>query len=138
MLHCWVLFPHQELGVSEQYLDPFQRDPVTSNKGTALWFAIFDLEGGATNDIAMNATAYAHRDGLVCSASLCAPAFKFVDPSLPLFSSIETYAVGLLGVEDRTRQYLNDINNLIESSIPNDKLGAYTAYVEPYLKDGQR
>ncbi|KAG7094705.1 hypothetical protein E1B28_005524 [Marasmius oreades] len=89
----------------------------SSNKGTALWFAIFDLEGGATNDIAMDATAYAHRDALFY---------------------IQTYAVGLLGVEDRTRQYLNDINNLIESSIPNAKLGAYAGYVDPYLKDGQQ
>jgi len=30
-----------------------------------LWFVIFDLQGGATNDIAQNATAYAHRDALV-------------------------------------------------------------------------
>ncbi|KAF9262316.1 FAD-binding domain-containing protein [Marasmius fiardii PR-910] len=87
------------------------------NKGTALWFAIFDLEGGATNDIAMDATAYAHRDALFY---------------------IQTYAIGLLGLEDRTKQYLNDINDLIDTSLPNANLGAYPGYVDPFLKDGQQ
>lgn len=35
-----------------------------------IWFAIFDLAGGAVNDIAMNATAYAHRDALVSTSCL--------------------------------------------------------------------
>lgn len=35
-----------------------------ADKGGALWFIIWDLEGGAINDVASDATAYGHRDAL--------------------------------------------------------------------------
>jgi FAD/FMN-containing dehydrogenase len=35
-----------------------------ADKGGALWFIIWDLEGGATNDVAPDATAYGHRNAL--------------------------------------------------------------------------
>lgn len=35
-----------------------------AEKGSPLWFIYFDLEGGAINDVAPDASAYAHRDAL--------------------------------------------------------------------------
>jgi hypothetical protein len=35
-----------------------------TDKGGALWFILWDLEGGATNDVAPDATAYGHRNAL--------------------------------------------------------------------------
>ncbi|KAL0566878.1 hypothetical protein V5O48_015121 [Marasmius crinis-equi] len=84
----------------------------SDDKGTILWFAIFDLEGGATNDVPVDATAYAHRDTLFY---------------------IQTYAVGIPSLSPSTRPYLDSINALLD---PEDKLGAYAGYVDPYLKDG--
>ena len=35
-----------------------------TNKGNAVWFIVWDLEGGAVNDVAAEATSYGHRDAV--------------------------------------------------------------------------
>lgn len=87
-----------------------------TDKGTIAWAAIFDLEGGATNDVPMDATAYAHRDALYY---------------------IQTYALGIPHVSNKTKAFLTGINNLIQDSVPNAQLGAYAGYVDPALVDAQ-
>lgn len=84
-----------------------------TDKGTPLWFIIFDLEGGAINDVASDATAYGHRDALFYS---------------------QTYAVNLLGrVDNKIRNFLNGFNNIVIESLPGHDLGSYAGYVDPAL-----
>lgn len=89
----------------------------TADKGTALWFAIFDLEGGAINDVPMDATAYAHRDALFY---------------------LQTYAVDIGRVSTTTRNFVNGINQVIMDALPNVQFGAYAGYVDPELPNGQQ
>lgn len=87
-----------------------------ADKGTLGWFAIFDLAGGATNDIDQAATGYAHRDALFY---------------------LQSYAISILKVSDKTKKFLDDINTLIEDSMPEADLGAYAGYVDPALPEGE-
>ena len=91
-----------------QYIDK-------ADKGGALWFLIWDLEGGAINDVAPDATAYGHRNALFYH---------------------QAYAVNLLGkINDKTRAFLTSINKLIIDGVPNHTQGAYAGYVDPALGD---
>ena len=88
-----------------------------TSKGTLVWFVIFDLEGGAVNDTPQTATAYAHRDALFY---------------------LQSYAVGVGGVSDTTKDFIRGVNGVITKGMPNDTLGSYAGYVDPELKDGQK
>lgn len=88
------------------------------NKGTLIWFIIFDLEGGRTNDIPQDATAYAHRDALFY---------------------MQSYAVGLPHLKNQTRRFLAGVNDTVRLGMPGgDEFGAYAGYVDPELVDGQK
>ena len=85
----------------------------STDKGGAIWFIIWDLEGGAINDVAPDATAYGHRDALFYH---------------------QAYAVNLLGkVNDKTRKFLSGVNGVITDALPKHKKGAYAGYVDPAL-----
>ncbi|KAI9370347.1 hypothetical protein BJX61DRAFT_548998 [Aspergillus egyptiacus] len=87
------------------------------DKGTPLWFAIFDFQGGAVNDVPTGATAYAHRDTLIW---------------------LQSYAINLLGDVSRTTvEFLDRLNELTLAHNATDLLyGAYPGYVDPRLEDG--
>lgn len=89
-----------------------------TDKGTLLWFVIWDLEGGAINDVAPDATAYGHRDALFYHQS---------------------YAVNLVGrVDDKIRNFLTGFNKVITDGLGRE-LGAYAGYVDPALgENGQK
>lgn len=90
-----------------------------TNKGTVIWFGIFDLEGGATNDIPATGTAYGHRDAL----------FYF-----------QSYGVNVgRKVKDETRNFINGMHNVLTGSLKSHSLGAYAGYVDPAmtLEDAQ-
>jgi hypothetical protein len=87
------------------------------DKGTLIWFAIFDLEGGATNDIAKDATAYGHRDALFY---------------------LQTYAINMLTVSNTTRNFVQGMNDVITKGMPGHQLGAYAGYVDPALQNAQQ
>jgi Berberine and berberine like/FAD binding domain len=94
-----------------QYLD-------TADKGTIAWMVIFDLQGGATNDIPQNKTAYAHRDSLYW---------------------LQSYGISLTPpVSNTTLAFLDGINDLIQKANPSADFGAYPGYVDPRLPDGQQ
>ncbi|KAJ6485684.1 hypothetical protein C8R45DRAFT_930782 [Mycena sanguinolenta] len=88
----------------------------TADKGTLLWFAIFDLEGGAVNDVAQNATAYAHRDALFY---------------------LQTYAIGVGTLSDTTIAFVDGMSEQITNSMPGVDFGAYPGYVDPKMTNGQ-
>jgi len=90
-----------------QYID-------TVDKGTLAWFLIWDLEGGAINDYAPDATAYGHRDALFYH---------------------QAYAVNLFGqVNDKIRNFLTGLNKIVTDSVGHD-MGAYAGYVDRALGD---
>lgn len=87
----------------------------TAQKGTPLWFMIFDLEGGAVNDVPVDATAYAHRNAIMW---------------------MQSYAINLLGpVSTTTINFLDGFNDVIASSRPAALYGTYPGYVDPFLTD---
>jgi hypothetical protein len=85
-------------------------------KGTLVWFIIFDLAGGAVNDVPETATAYAHRDALFY---------------------LQSYAVGIGKVKSSTRKFLTGVNTTIRNGMPGgEDFGAYPGYVDPTLVNG--
>lgn len=93
-----------------QYLDEV-------DKGTLIWFAIFDLEGGAINDIASDATAYGHRDTLFY---------------------LQTYAVGIPSIPSTTRSFVTGMSDILTSALSGKSLGSYAGYVDPALDNPQQ
>jgi hypothetical protein len=72
-----------------------------TEKGTLLWFAIFDLAGGAVNDVPANATAYAHRDALFYLQSYAVE----INPLEKVSPTIKGFLTGLNKViEDGMRE----------------------------------
>ncbi|KAJ7825362.1 hypothetical protein B0H14DRAFT_2820516 [Mycena olivaceomarginata] len=88
----------------------------TANKDTLIWFAIFDVEGGAVNDVPQNGTAYAHRDALFY---------------------LQTYAVSLGTLSQTTIDFVTGMSSKITDSMPGVDFGAYAGYVDPQLTNGQ-
>lgn len=82
-----------------------------ADKGTFLWFIIFDATGGAVADVPTNATAYAHRDKV-------------------LF--YQSYAVDLLGLSDTTTSFLEDFHQNFVGYLPSNdtRRGTYPGYVD--------
>ena len=90
------------------------------DKGSLIWFVIFDLEGGATNEIPADATSYAHRDALYY---------------------LQAYVANPLGaVSTSSRSFLNTLVEQIYTLVPTIQgNGAYAGYVDPELgEDGQK
>jgi hypothetical protein len=89
----------------------------SADKGTLLWFVIFDASGGAVSDVAENATAYAHRDKIMF---------------------YQSYAIGLLSVPETTRTFLTDFHERLLGFLPaGGTYGTYPGYVDPALTDAQ-
>lgn len=89
-----------------------------ASKGTLLWFMIFDVEGGAINDVAQNATAYPHRDK---------------------FMFYQSYAIGL-PLSQTTKNFLTDFQNQLVAPLPAQpgEADAYAGYVDPDLTNPQQ
>ncbi|KAL5356319.1 hypothetical protein BJX96DRAFT_186272 [Aspergillus floccosus] len=104
------LLSHDEVDAMFQYID-------NVNKGTLLWFAIFDFQGGAIGDVPADATAYAHRDALIW---------------------LQSYAINLLGdISGTTVEFLERLNEITLAKNATDvPYAAYPGYVDPRLEDG--
>ena len=99
------LIPASQIDALFQYL-------TNQDSGTPVWFVIFNLVGGAINDVPTNATAYVHRNSLYW---------------------MQSYAATVGAVSQTTINFLDGINNLIAGS----NSGAYPGYVDPRLPDSQ-
>jgi hypothetical protein len=89
-----------------------------ADKGSLVWFIIFDASGGAIADVPVNATSYAHRDKV-------------------LF--YQSYIIGIPGVSDTSRKFLTDFHTKLLAALPSDAYGTYAGYVDPALgTDGPR
>ncbi|KAH6661965.1 putative Reticuline oxidase-like protein [Halenospora varia] len=103
--------------IPEDTIDKFFKFLDDAKKGTIIWFAIFDVEGGAINEVASDATAYGHRDALFY---------------------LQTYAVNLGGVTETTRNFVTGMNTVLMSGFPGQTLGSYAGYVDPALQNPQQ
>jgi hypothetical protein len=104
------LFTEHDLVALFTYLD-------AAPKGTPTWWVIFDLEGGATNDVPMNATSYGHRDAIMWMQSYAVAGFE--PPGFIM------------------KRFLNRLHEVILGNRPPGPVRSYPGYVDPYLKHAQ-
>ncbi|USW56804.1 Putative oxygen oxidoreductase covalent FAD-binding, berberine/berberine [Septoria linicola] len=89
-----------------------------TDPGTPLWFVVFDLAGGAINEIAQDATAYWHRDALVW---------------------LQSYTVNLLGaVTDVQKDFLGGLSEKVQELVPGVDDSAYAGYVDDALDNAAK
>lgn len=86
-----------------------------ADRGTLLWFLIFDASGGAISDIPMNATAYSHRDKIM----FC-----------------QGYGIGIPTLTQHTKDFVTGIVDTIRNGSART-LTTYPGYVDPSLPSGQ-
>lgn len=113
----------------------------TAPKGTPLWFLIFDLAGGAINDIPSTATAFAHRDvGVYCQVYAVSPVGGLARRSRDFVDAANAIVVGGLPMaseEDDTR-FVMDALLLASQGEIEPAPAVYPGYVDPGLTHGQR
>ncbi|KAK7443398.1 hypothetical protein CaCOL14_012134 [Colletotrichum acutatum] len=86
-----------------------------ADRGTLIWFLIFDVTGGAINDVPMNATAYRHRDKVMF---------------------FQGYGVGIPTLSSKTKDFMSGVADKIRKASPNE-LSTYAGYVDPTLDNAQ-
>ncbi|EME80362.1 uncharacterized protein MYCFIDRAFT_212045 [Pseudocercospora fijiensis CIRAD86] len=90
----------------------------STDKGTPLWFVLFDLAGGAINEFSTDSSAYWHRDALVW---------------------LQSYAVNLSGpVSKASRDFLTNLNALVMNSTKAIDESTYPGYVDDGLQNPQK
>ncbi|KAF4883035.1 FAD-linked oxidoreductase sorD [Colletotrichum fructicola] len=119
-IYCKSLaFTNQTL-IPDDTIDDLFKYFDDAHKGSPLWFAYFDLEGGAINDVPPDATAYAHRDALFY---------------------MQSYVIGLDWgrVSPTSKNFIRGIADTIQKGYPKgEEFGVYAGYVDPELENGQR
>ncbi|KAK8041709.1 FAD-linked oxidoreductase YvdP 2 [Apiospora rasikravindrae] len=86
------------------------------DRGTLIWFLIFDATGGAISDVPMNATAYSHRDKVM----FC-----------------QGYGIGIPTLTKTTKDFMNGLIDTIQGTVP-QTLTTYPGYVDPQLQNAQQ
>ena len=92
---------------------------ASADKGTLVWFIIFDASGGYLLDVPQNATAFAHRDKVMF---------------------YQSYAVDLLALSATTTSFLADVHARVLSHLPpaNASYGTYAGYVDLAIAEPQQ
>ncbi|EPE05477.1 fad binding domain-containing protein [Ophiostoma piceae UAMH 11346] len=89
----------------------------SANKGTLVWFIIFDASGGYLMDIPQNATAFAHRDKVMF---------------------YQSYAIDLLALSATTKSFLTNFHTRVLDHLPsNESYGTYSGYVDMAIAEPQ-
>lgn len=110
-----LAFKREDLPAEDKVKDLFQWVDK-QDKGTLLWFIIFDAAGGAISDVPSNATAFAHRDKILY---------------------YQSYVVGL-PLASKTKNFVTNFHNQVLAASSSTAYGTYPGYVDPALSDGQR
>ncbi len=108
-------FTRQNLIPTNKIKDLFQWVD-RQDKGTLLWFIIFDASGGAVGDVPTNSTAYANRDKVLY---------------------YQSYVIGL-PLLSKTKNFVTNFHNQVLAAVPPGTKGTYAGYVDPALPDGQQ
>ena len=117
-LLCQILAYTEKDLVPDETVDKLFQYIEDADKGAVGWFVAWDLEGGAINDVAPDATSYGHRDAIFFHQS---------------------YAVTLAGpVSDTTKRFLTGINDIVANAEPGHNLSTYAGYVDPALGEGSQ
>ncbi|KAI1333478.1 hypothetical protein F5Y15DRAFT_421778 [Xylariaceae sp. FL0016] len=87
-----------------------------TDRGTLLWFLIFDATGGAISDVPMNATAYSHRDKIMFA---------------------QAYGIGVGTLTNTTKTFINGIIDTIQGGA-SQTLTTYPGYIDPNLVNPQQ
>ncbi|KAJ5826416.1 hypothetical protein N7474_003554 [Penicillium riverlandense] len=100
--------------MSDETIDKLFNYIESADKGTLVWFLLFDFQGGFTNTIPTHATSYAHRDVLFW---------------------LQSYSINLLGPVSQTQiDFLEHVNTLV--STDGAPYAAYPGYVDPLMPNG--
>jgi FAD/FMN-containing dehydrogenase len=111
-----LAFQETEL-MSDVAIDSLFKYLDETDAGTLIWTIIFDLSGGAVNDVALHKTAYRHRDVLYF---------------------LQSYAIDLSGsISQETTDFVTGINDVITQSMTGANYGAYAGYVDPLMDNAQ-
>ncbi|KAI1167398.1 hypothetical protein F5B18DRAFT_601655 [Nemania serpens] len=102
--------------LSEDAITKVMKYLDNTDRGTLLWFLIFDATGGAISDVPMNASAYSHRDKIM----FC-----------------QGYGIGIPVLTQHTKDFLNGLVDTIQDSSP-QQLTTYPGYVDPTLANPQQ
>lgn len=88
-----------------------------TDKGTPIWFVVWDLGGGAISDVPQKSSAYWNRDALYF---------------------LQSYVVSLMDdVSDQSKDFLDGLNQVIQEQTGADD-SAYPGYVDERLPNPQR
>lgn len=100
--------------MSSETIDELFEYVDNANTGTPSWFVLFDFQGGYTDTIPTDATAYAHRDVLIW---------------------LQSYSISLVGSVSKTQiNFLDRVNQLATNDLA--PYAAYPGYVDPLLPNG--
>jgi FAD/FMN-containing dehydrogenase len=99
-----------QTSIPDYVADQMFRYLATATNGTEFWAINFEVGAGAINDVLSNATAFPHRDTLFWMLS---------------------YAKDDDVVSQTTTQFLDGLNEVITSAMPNAYYGNYAGYVDP-------
>jgi len=97
-------------------MDALFRYTAENSPGNGIWAVLVDLQGGAIDAIAQDATAYAHRGSLIN--------IQFYAVDLTLFDG--TFAPNV-------HDFVKGAYNAVVSNMPNLKVRCHPGYVDPEL-----
>lgn len=102
-----LAFRQQDM-LSKKSVDDLFNYMGKTDRGTLLWFIIFNSEGGAMADTPNDATAYPHRDKLMM---------------------YQSYAIGFPDLNEKTRDFVDGVHEHIVQGAP-DAHSTYAGYID--------
>ncbi|KAL2813949.1 hypothetical protein BDW59DRAFT_154558 [Aspergillus cavernicola] len=108
---------HADNLLTDDVIDSIFEYTSTTESGANSWYMSIQLAAGAINDIASDATAFPHRDVLYWFTS-----FASANGTVP----------------ESTFEFLDGINEVVETGMPGVDFSAYAGYVDYQLENAQQ